>query len=60
MQINNCLFIIAISTEIGRIMEEEIKQKSNTEIEERIQVLSSREETLRKDYEKCITWRVRV
>ena len=41
-------------------MEEKSRQMSNTEIEDRIQLLSSREETLRKDYEKCITWRVRV
>lgn len=41
-------------------MEEEPIQPSSTEIEDRIHILQDREATLRKDYEKCITWRVRV
>ncbi|KAM7458720.1 hypothetical protein BLSTO_00534 [Blastocystis sp. subtype 1] len=30
-----------------------------TEIEDRLHVLRNREQTLRKDYDKCISWRVR-
>lgn len=41
-------------------MEEEIPQKSKTEIEDRIHFLKDREAVLRKDYDKCIAWRVRV
>ena len=41
-------------------MEEETTQKSKTEIEDRIHFLKDREVVLRKDYDKCIAWRVRV
>lgn len=41
-------------------MEEEPVQKSQTEIEDRLNFLRDREAVLRKDYDKCIAWRVRV
>lgn len=41
-------------------MEEQPNNQSPIEIEDRIRVLKDREETLRKDYDKCIAWRVRV
>lgn len=41
-------------------MEEQSNNQSHTEIEDRIRVLKDREQTLRKDYDKCISWRVRV
>lgn len=31
-----------------------------TELEERINAMKTREEQLRKDYDKCIAWRIRV
>lgn len=56
MIIKICLFDFIIS----QTMEEEIPQKSKTEIEDRIHFLKDREAVLRKDYDKCIAWRVRV
>lgn len=41
-------------------MEEEFNKQLPVEIQDRIYVLQNREQELRKNYEKCIAWRVRV